>query len=424
MHALLIGFGSAGDVLPVAAIGRALKRRGHRVTLVANGHFAPLAPRAGLEFAELGTEEEYDRITSNPHGAHPIYGLQALMRLVGEKTRSLYDLIAARFVPGETVAVATSLAFGARVAQERLGLPLATLHLSPTAFRSVHNTGAPGRRAFPPLPAPLRRMAEWASDALIIDPPVSASLNAACADLGLAPVRRPCWRWWNSPDLVLGLFPSWYAAPQPDWPVQARLVGFVRDSQNDEPELSPEVSAFLDAGEAPVVFTGGSANRHAVRRFLTAREVCARLKIRSILVSPFRDQVPADLPPSILHISYVSFARLLPRVAALVHHGGIGTAAQAMASARPQLVVPMAYDQLDNAARLVGLGVARSLSPRRFRPKAAARALEELLGSPAVAEQCRAVAARFAVERPVDEACDAIEALLAARAKRLSAIPE
>ena len=73
---------------------------------------------------------------------------------------------------------------------------------------------------------PLRRLYWLAVDAAAYAL-VAPSLNRVRAGLGLSPVRR-VFRWWLSPDLVIGLFPGWYAAPQPDWPPQLRLAGFGR----------------------------------------------------------------------------------------------------------------------------------------------------------------------------------------------------
>jgi UDP:flavonoid glycosyltransferase YjiC (YdhE family) len=129
------------------------------------------------------------------------------------------------------------------------------------------------------------------------------------------------------------------------------------------------------------------------------------------LVTAFPEQVPASLPKAVRHVRYAPFGRLLPRAAALVHHGGIGTAVQAMAAAVPQLVVPVGYDQPDNAARLVRLGVARTLLPRQFRADAATRDLGWLLSSPTVAESCATVARRFVDDRAREAACDVIEAM-------------
>ena len=81
-----------------------------------------------------------------------------------------------------------------------------------------------------------------------------------------------------------------------------------------------------------------------------------------------------SLPDGVRYFDYVPFSQVLHRSAALVHHGGIGTAAQGLAAGRPQLIMPTTFDQPDNARRLVGLGVARSLRPRAFRGAAVASA--------------------------------------------------
>ena len=57
MHALLVTMGSMGNTLPFIALGQTL--RGQRVTLVANGHFRPEIERAGLEFVESSSAEDY-----------------------------------------------------------------------------------------------------------------------------------------------------------------------------------------------------------------------------------------------------------------------------------------------------------------------------------------------------------------------------
>jgi UDP:flavonoid glycosyltransferase YjiC (YdhE family) len=49
------------------------------------------------------------------------------------------------------------------------------------------------------------------------------------------------------------------------------------------------------------------------------------------------------------------------------------------------LVVPHAHDQPDNAARVVRLGVARSVLPRQYRGARAAKELERLLSDSSVA---------------------------------------
>src|SRR5205085_1611752 len=92
MHIILMPVGTAGDVHPFAGIGRGLRERGHRVTLAANAHFASLAERAGLEFAELGTDDQYRAFMADPELWTPRGGAAALARYQNTLTQLQYQL--------------------------------------------------------------------------------------------------------------------------------------------------------------------------------------------------------------------------------------------------------------------------------------------------------------------------------------------
>ena len=127
---------------------------------------------------------------------------------------------------------------------------------------------------------------------------------------------------------------------------------------------------------------------HGKQFFQASIEACKLLKRRALLLTTHT----AHLPPAsegTAHFDYLPFSALLPHAAALVHHGGIGTAIQALAAGIPQLVRPMNYDQPDNAARLERLGVAVSLSPAKYHGPEVTRNLEYLLSSPSVRESCQ-----------------------------------
>jgi rhamnosyltransferase subunit B len=384
VNILLIALGSSGDVNPFVGLGVRLRARGHRVTLITNGHFEPLARRAGLEFAPLGTAADYRAVLEYPEIWDLRKGFQLMVKWAMLKPmRPTYEAIETRNVPGETVMAAPVTAFGARVAQERLGIPLVTVNLQPAMLRSS---------AAPPVlnPLPLsRKMPKlwnkalfWLADVAVTDPLVARETNAFRAELGLPPARRFFDAWWFSPACVLGLFPEWFAPPQHDWPRQVRLTGFPLYDESDAVGLAPELAAFLDAGTPPIVFTPGSAMRHGRAFFEAAVDACRRLGRRGVLISPFGDQVPAELPREIRAFEFVPFSRIFPRAAAVAHHGGIGTSAQGLAAGVPQLIMPMAHDQPDNADRLERLGVARSLPPRRFGGAAVAHALGAPTRSP------------------------------------------
>jgi UDP:flavonoid glycosyltransferase YjiC (YdhE family) len=99
----------------------------------------------------------------------------------------------------------------------------------------------------------------------------------------------------------------------------------------------------------------------------------------------------------------------MKRMAAVIHHGGIGTIACATATGVPQLILAHGADRPDNALRLQRLGVAEYLPPTAWRPGVLAEKLNELTGSLSVRECCSELAARIAVTDPVAAACRVIE---------------
>jgi UDP:flavonoid glycosyltransferase YjiC (YdhE family) len=110
---------------------------------------------------------------------------------------------------------------------------------------------------------------------------------------------------------------------------------------------------------------------------------------------------------------YAPHSLVFPRATAVIHHGGIGTVGQALRAGRPQLVCPLFGDQLDNAERLVRLGVARRLDHRRFEPGRAATLLQALLGDPAVRARAERLGVQVAAEDGAGFVADRIVRMLA-----------
>jgi UDP:flavonoid glycosyltransferase YjiC (YdhE family) len=414
---LIATLGSHGDVHPFLGLGRTLKARGHRVTIIAAAVYDHLAQGLGLEFAPLGTKEEFQEMLRNPDLWHKTRGFHAIADAVSRVLRPTYDAIVERNVPGQTVIVQSSLAFGARIAQDKWNIPAATVHLSPAVIRSITSPPKlPG--LFMPgwMPLGVRRAMFAVIDRWIVDRAMAPPVNALRAELGLPAVDKIMANWWNSPNRVIGLFPSWFGHAK-DWPPQAITTDFPLYDEQDVTPVPEVVEKFLAAGDPPLLFTPGSAMMHGEEFFAAAVDACRRLCRRGILLSRHREHIPANLPADVIHVDFVPFSRILPRSAALVHHGGIGTSAQAMRAGVPQLVMPMSHDQFDNVDRMMRLGVAAALPRRRFTGKAVAARLAALLDSPATAAACLEVASRFhpGVD-PLAETADCVERLLNAPA--------
>lgn len=414
LNVIIQTHGTSGDVHPMVAVGAALRKRGHRITLMCNQPFEGLARSHGFEFVSLGSEEEFQEIMDDPNLWRPLHGARVLGRVVCDYIGPQYAAIMERHEPGRTVLVASGAAFGARIAQETMGIPLATIMLQPALIRSLHDTsqvaGIPYWVTRLPriIKRPAFRIGDFFGDRVFH----VRRVNAFRGKFGLPPANRLLWKWWYSSQRVIGLFPPWFAPPQPDWQPQLRLTGFPLYDEGDKAALPEPVEAFLANGEPPIAFTPGSGMKHGGFFFEAAVDACLRLKRRGLLLTGYPDQIPAHIPETVHHARYAPFGALLPRMAAIVHHGGIGTLAQGLAAGIPQVLMPMAFDQPDNGVRVRRLGVGAVLSRRQFCGRNLAAALERLLASRDVTQNCHDACMRLQNDRPLDTTCRIIEDLV------------
>jgi len=113
------------------------------------------------------------------------------------------------------------------------------------------------------------------------------------------------------------------------------------------------------------------------------------------------------VPPTVKVFEYLPYSMVFPRALAIVHSGGIGTLAQALAAGRPQLIVPVAFDQPDNARRTAALGIARTIPFRKATAGAMASELAPLLDNATYAARAMQVGEIVAKEDGARAAADA-----------------
>ena len=411
-HFLLTPIGSSGDVHPFVGVGRVLRHRGHDVTMITAEPFRSAAARAGLRFIQSVSQAQFDEMTRHPDLWHSRKGLALVLQAVSSYLQDSYALIEAAYEPGRTVLVAHALAFAARVFEEKHGASAATVHLAPSIFRSKfqQSTNVPGMDVSR-WPVWLKQAIMWMIDHRWIDPNIEPALNQLRRHVGLPPVSRVFNEWLHSPRRAIGLFPAWFAPVQPDWPPQLRLTGFPLFDEADAHAMSPELEAFLNSGPPPILFTPGSANRAAGQFFAAALAATERLGRRALFLTGYPDQLPPNLGAQVHHERYVPFSHVLPRCAAIVHHGGIGTCAQGLAAGIPQLTMPLGFDQPDNTTRLWRLGVGRWVVPSKFTGERVAGELSTLLGDPRTAEGCQRWAEEIRRSDPLEDTCSLLEAL-------------
>lgn len=392
MHFIVATIGSAGDLFPFLSMALALRARGHRVSFLAPEQHAPYVLPTGLPFIGLPADEA---VLHDPDLWHATRGFGVVWKATRPAMARIEPFVRALPPDESCVLLVHPLALPEAdlCRAGRPGLKIAAAWLAPQNLPTVHDPLLVGPWRVPrwvPLGA-RRAMWRWAMRTFI-DPVALAEVNAARTTHGLAPAATLGDVIFAVPDLSITLFPEWFAPTQPDWPQPLYRADFPLYDPNPDAALAPELERFLADGTTPLAFTHGTGNTQAVAYFQAALEATAALGRRAIFLTPHRAQLPATLPPFILQQDYVPLRRLLPHLALLAHHGGIGTTAEALRAGVPQLVVPLAHDQFDNAMRVRALGAGASLPAARVEAARLARGLARLLANP---ERARAAGARF-----------------------------
>ena len=283
---LLVTIGTLGDVLPFLVIGRRLQQQGLNVTIATHEHYRDKAVAYGLAFEPVA-DTDLQQFTAHEHAWHPELGVSvAVDQLLLPMLKPVFELTQ-RLALGRTVlTLAHPHALGARIAQDLHNLPLWTLYPSAWLFQSVFarqayprvRMSSPDAHGHRPLrhrlldgladrflgdasskpgiligrkqPLWMRRFGRYMFER-VSDDMLAKSVNSLRQQVGLPTTRGVLTSWCHSPHKAIGLFPSWYAEPQVDWPKRHLLSGFV-EARSSAP-LPEDLQAFLDDGDAPIV---------------------------------------------------------------------------------------------------------------------------------------------------------------------------
>lgn len=415
---MIATFGSLGDVHPAIALGLGLKARGHHVSISVNEFYRRKIEPEGLKFHPIPPERENRDPAFVARLLDPKTGTETVIReLLLPFVRETYSNLMQATQDADLL-ISSDFVFAAPLLAQKTGIIWVSYLLSPASFFSLYDPPKlPGFANLPQLPA-LERAINRAvlqlarlSTARWLQP-----IRQLRQELGLPPGKHPLFEDKYAPKLVLGMFSSVLGAPQPDWIPQAQVTGFAfYDRLLPGQKLSAELADFLASGSPPVVFTLGSAVVRRAGNFYTeSLEAVKALGCRAVFLigtEEFQNELPTPLPDGTIAVDYAPFSELFPRAAAIVHQGGVGTTAQALRAGVPMLVVPYAFDQPDNTARVVRLGVAQQIPRERYRCKQAVTALRQLLSDPTYKTTAQSVKERVDAENGVQSACDAIEKL-------------
>ena len=395
MRFLVAAFGDPGHVFPAIALGRALRGRGHEVTIESWGERRAAVEGAGLGFAAA---EEYRMFPppdpDSPEGAHAAEAARALLPLLEEMRPD--------------AVVSDILTLAPTLAAEAAGVPLATLipHIYPVV--------EPGLPFFAvglqPPRTPLGR-AVWRAGQRALDIGLEQGrndLNRQRARLGLSPIDR--FHGGISPDLALvGTFPQLEYPRR--WPEEIEITGpLTFEIPHPEIELPP--------GEEPLVLvapsTAHDSENHLVRTALAAfAEEPVRVVATTNRVVPQR---PIEVPRNAVLVDWLSYSQLMPAASLVISHGGHGTVARALCAGTPVLISPIIGDMSETAMRVAWAGCGLSLPWRLCRPAPLRWAARRMLADDSFAQRAGELAAWAAENDGAERGAELVERLARSRA--------
>nr|WP_314445800.1 glycosyltransferase [uncultured Sphingomonas sp.] len=407
MRVLLATIGSLGDLHPFLALALALRERGVEPVLAVPADHLTKCMAQGVEavaltptFAEIGGATGLDEATvlQRVLASGDFLVSSILLPTLEQGVERLVE--AGR---GASAVVGSSFTFAAPIAAEVLGVPFVAARLQPFARFAADDPPIGPLPLFAP-PSSGRAGAAWNRTLLrggkwFARRRYGSAINRVRAAHALpptsaAPMMEPVGR----AAMTLDLFSPSYA-PSPD------AVGFPWFDRDEAPRgPDHELEAFLESGPAPVVVSLGSFVPHAAGDvYPRIADALARAGHRALLLTGSASV--AEAPGRIVR-DYLPHSAVFSRASVILHHGGIGTTGQALASGRPQLVLPFMGDQFDQAARITRLGVGQRLARRRLEQELPA-ALERVQ-RPAIRAAAARLGATISREDGAGKAADAI----------------
>jgi rhamnosyltransferase subunit B len=422
LRIVLSNIGTLGDINPLIAIALELKRRGHVPVMALPAVYKARIEPLGLQFHSIRPDID----PNNSLLVEMIYDVNkgtetGLREFLFPALRQTYDdLLDASTKPERAdLLLLGELNYAGPLVAEVTGIPWASYVLAPLSFFSAFDPPvlppyprlARADKAVPGFGRVIRRLARFVSRKW---PQPIYDLRR---ELGLPRGANPIFDAKHSPRLVLALFSQVLGVEQKDWPDNTLITGFCfYDADAGNAALPTKLEEFLAAGEAPIVFTLGSAAVLAAGKFYEhSAQAAERLGVRAVLLigSDPRNRPQAALPDSVCVAEYAPYSALFSRATLVVHQGGVGTTAQCLRAGKPMLIMPYSHDQPDNARRMTRLGVAKSIKKSSYTPAKVVKRLKALLASPALFQEAARVAEQLRHEDGVRTACDALEKLYA-----------
>jgi MGT family glycosyltransferase len=388
-HIGLITPAYTGHVNPMISLGRELRLRGHRVSMIATLDAREATVRNGLEFIPVGAEKfplgTLDSFTVRQGKLTGVPAIRLIMKdLVGlsaAHTRELPDIVTGHGI--DTMVVDQILPIPSAVS-EKLGIPFVTLCSLLPINEDV--SLPPFMVGWPYAETTQARIQNTIGYKMqyLVERPLIALANKNRAAWGLKPATVDET---FSPLAQIAQIPASLDFPRKNAPAWFHNTGPLHDFDRADP--TPFRWDALD-GRPLIYATMGTLQNQRLGIFRTMAEACAGLDAQLVISLGRRGvQIPADYPGDPIVVDYAPQLDLLKRASLFIGHGGQNTVLQSLAYGSPMVLMPAATDQPAVAARAKHIGVAEVIPATRVNTRKLRAAIRKVRSDPSYTENAR-----------------------------------
>jgi vancomycin aglycone glucosyltransferase len=244
-------------------------------------------------------------------------------------------------VAGSDLLIGVGLVHGVPTVAEKLKIRYRFMAFYPGIMGPPKDVAFPGRL--------LWGFGMWATNASL-----RGVINQKRKEIGLAPIAD-VWTNWMGDNVIL-------ASEKSLIPVSENIdYHFTQTGHLFLPSLTPlssEVERFLEASDPPVFIGFGSNPIQNPEKYGRMIAGVAAATGRRLIVSKGWGAIESpDNDQNCLFVDEVPYELLFPRVAMVIHHGGIGTLAAAAKAGVPQAAFPFMADQFQNQKEMIRMGI-------------------------------------------------------------------
>jgi len=378
-------WGSNGDIRPMLALADGLQKAGHPVTLtvssIDNHSYQAICEQMGIGYRQMPEHIDFDmqNFAQRSFRMNPLQWLRALLDEAFFPYEQVLYRAAQQLVADSDIVIGHHFLYPLKLAALQQQKPFFSVTLCHAA---IANPALPPF-SFPDLGWHINKLS-WKLLDTVFNWALKKPLNRLWLEAGETPPKYVLTELLTSQQLNLVAVDPLFCRSFEHWQAHHRICGFLNLTEDARHWAIPaRLAEFLDNGAAPVYMTFGSLQQAlpdwSMELFL---EAVALAGCRAIIQTS-SERYPVDSRTDrVYFIGRHPHQPLFKQCAAIVHHGGAGTAHAATRSGCPSVVVPFMDEQLFWARQLQSLGLAgKPLPAKNVTAVALAKGIRTVLDS-------------------------------------------